>query len=149
MNCYERLEFPESPDEICDRRDVDVLVTNRTDLKGQFLAPDSLRLLWNSASLDPNSYYFVVEGSGVTDAGVGPTVRLVSSVEAVDALCKGSSPEFLSVNRVQLIAPPAMTKQPEISMQLLSEIRVEEGSEEDPVYEFVTRDGQIFTSARR
>lgn len=126
-----------------------LLVTNQAELRGQFQAHDSLRMLWNSASLDPTGYYFVVEGSGVTDAGVGPTVRLVSSVEAVEALCKGSSPEFLSVNRVQLIAPPAMTKQPEISMQLLSEIRVEEGSEADPVYVFVTRDGQIFTSARR
>ncbi|MNJ03078.1 hypothetical protein D3C73_1632590 [compost metagenome] len=63
---------------------------------------------------------------------------------------KGDAVDFLSVNKVQLIAPPSMTKQPEFSMQLLTEIRIKDGSEGEanPVYEFVTRSGQIYSSAR-
>lgn len=125
-----------------------VLVTKRTDLQGQFLAPDHLRLLWDSASLNADSYYFIVEGSGFVDGCLGPSMRIVSSVEAVDSLCKGESVDFLSVNRVQLLAPPAMTKQAEFSMRPLSEIRIKEGTEANPTYEFVTHDGQVFSSAR-
>ncbi|WP_052110526.1 hypothetical protein [Pseudomonas plecoglossicida] len=125
-----------------------MLVTNRTDLKGQFLAPDSLRLLWNSASLKPENYYFIVEGSGLVDGCIGPSVRLVSSVQEVESLCKGDTVDFLSVNKVQLIAPPSMTKQNEFSMQLLSEIRIVEGTQPNPVYEFVTFNGRVYSSAR-
>lgn len=148
INCYEGLVFHKSPDEICDRRDPGVLVTNRTDLKGQFLAPDSLCLLWNSASLKPENYYFIVEGCGLVDGCIGPSVRLVSSVQEVDCLCRGDAVDFLSVNKVHLLAPPSMTKQSEFSMQLLSEIRIQKGSQPNPVYEFVTRDGQVYSSAR-
>ena len=125
-----------------------MLVTKRAELQGRFLAQDSLGLLWNSASLNPDSYYFVIEGCGLVDGCFGPSVRLVSSVEEVDSLCTGGAVDFLSVNKVQLIAPPSMTKQTEFSMQLLAEIRVKDGSEENPIYEFVTRDGHIYSSAR-
>ncbi len=125
-----------------------MLVTKRADLQGQFLAPDHLRLLWDSASLSADSYYFIVEGSGFVDGCLGPSLRIVSSVEAVDSLCKGDAVEFLSVNKVQLIAPPSMTKQNEFSMQVLSEIRIQEGSQPHPIYEFVTRDGKVYSSAR-
>jgi hypothetical protein len=127
-----------------------VFFTKQAELQGQFLAHDSLRLLWNSASLNPDSYYFVIEGCGLVDDGFGPSVRLVSSVAEVDALCKGDAVDFLNVNKVQLIAPPSMTNQSEFSMQLLTEIRIKEGSEGQahPVYEFVTRSGQIYSSAR-
>lgn len=50
-----------------------MLVTKRTDLRGQFLAPDHLRLLWDSASLNADSYYFIVEGSGFVDGCLGPS----------------------------------------------------------------------------
>lgn len=127
-----------------------VLVTKRAELQGQFLAQDSLRLLWKSASLNPDSYYFVIEGCGLVDGCFGPSVRLVSSVAEIDTLYKGDAADFLSVNKVQLIAPPSMTKQPEFSMQLLKEIRIKDGSEDEanPVYEFVTRSGQIYSSER-
>lgn len=125
-----------------------MLVTKRTDLRGQFLAPDHLRLLWDSASLNADSYYFIVEGSGFVDGCLGPSMRIVSSVEAVDSLCKGDSVDFLSVNKVQLLAPPAMTNQTEFTMRLLSEIRIKDGTEATPIYEFVTHDGQVFSSAR-
>ena len=125
-----------------------MLVTKRTDLRGQFLAPDHLRLLWDSASLNADSFYFIVEGSGFVDGCLGPSMRIVSSVEAVDSLCKGDSVDFLSVNKVQLLAPPAMTNQTEFSMRLLSEIRIKDGTEATPIYEFVTHDGQVFSSAR-
>ncbi|KAF4559919.1 hypothetical protein HBJ16_002528 [Pseudomonas sp. CES] len=125
-----------------------MLVTKRDDLQGQFLAPDHLRLLWNSASLNADSYYFIVEGSGFVDGCLGPSMSIVSSVEAVDSLCKGGTAEFLSVNKIQLMAPPSMTKQNEFSMQVLSEIRIQKGSQPNPIYEFVTRDGQVYSSAR-
>lgn len=123
-------------------------MTKRVDLQGQFLAPDHLRLLWDSASLSADSYYFVVEGSGFVDGNIGPSIRIVSSVEAVDSLCKGDTVEFLSVNKIQLMAPPSMTKQNEFSMQVLSEIRIQEGTQPNPIYEFVTRDGRVYSSAR-
>lgn len=125
-----------------------MLVTKRTELQGQFLAEDSLRMFWNSVSLNPDCYYFVVEGCGLVDGALGPSVRLVSSVEVIDSLCKGDALEFLNVNRIQLMAPPSMTKQNEFSMQVLSEIRIQEGSQPHPIYEFVTRDGKVYSSAR-
>jgi hypothetical protein len=125
-----------------------VLVTNSAKLQGQYLAQDSLRLLWNSASLNPDSYYFVVEGCGLVDGSFGPWVRLVSSVDEVEFLCKGGQVDTLNVNKIQMLAPPAMTKQSGFSMQPLSEIRIKEGSEARPVYEFVTKNGQIYSSAR-
>ena len=125
-----------------------MLFTNRAELQGQFAAVDDVRLLWRSAGLNPDSYYFVVEGCGVVDGCFGPWVRIVSNVEEVDSLCKGSRPEALSVNKIQLVAPPSMTRSSEFSMQLLSEIRIKEGSEPRPIYEFVTHDGQVYSSAR-
>ncbi|MNN50726.1 hypothetical protein D3C81_1653270 [compost metagenome] len=125
-----------------------MLVTKQTELQGQFKAYDSLRLFWNSVNLNPLEYYFVVEGSGLVDGCFGPSVRLVSGVEQVDSICKGDAPEFLSVNRIQLIAPPSMTNLEEFSMQMISEIRIKEGSESNPIYEFVTRGGQVYSSAR-
>ncbi|MNR09244.1 hypothetical protein D3C85_1254390 [compost metagenome] len=112
------------------------------------MAQDSLRMLWKSASLNPDDYYFVVEGCGLVDGCFGPWARLVSSVDEVDSLCKGGQVDTLSVNKIQLLAPPAMTKQSGFSMQLLSEIRIKEGSEARPIYEFVTQNGQIYSSAR-
>lgn len=125
-----------------------MLVTNRAKLQGQFLAQDSLRLLWTSASLNPDSYYFVVEGCGLVDGSFGPWVRLVSSVDEVDSLCRGGQVDTLRVNKIQLLAPPEMTKQSGFSMHPLSEIRIKEGSAVNPVYEFLTQNGQIYSSTK-
>lgn len=125
-----------------------MLVTNRAKLQGQFLAQDSLRLLWASASLNPDSYYFVVEGCGLVDGSFGPWVRLVSSVDEVDSLCRGEQVDTLRVNKIQLLAPPEMTKQSGFSMHPLSEIRIKEGSAVSPVYEFLTQNGQIYSSTK-
>ncbi len=125
-----------------------MLVTNRAKLQGQFLAQDSLRLLWKSASLNPDSCYFVVEGCGLVDGAFGPWIRLVSSVDEVDSLCRGGQVDTLRVNKIQLLAPPEMTKQSGFSMHPLSEIRIKEGSAVSPVYEFVTQNGQIYSSTK-
>lgn len=124
-----------------------MLFTNRAELQGQFAAVDDVRLLWKSASLNPDSYYFVVEGYGLVDGCFGPWVRLVSDVKELDLLCAGLGVEALNVNHVQLLAPPSMTKRMWVSMELLSEIRIQPGTESSPVYEFITKTGQLFTSA--
>ncbi|MNG39636.1 hypothetical protein D3C84_1278130 [compost metagenome] len=72
----------------------------------------------------------------------------MSSVDEVEFLCKGGQVDTLNVNKIQMLAPPAMTKQSGFSMQPLSEIRIKEGSEARPIYEFVTQNGQIYSSAR-
>ena len=98
--------------------------------------------------MNPDSYYFVVEGCGLIDGCFGPWVRIVSKVEEVDTLCKGGTPEALSVNKIQLVAPPSMTHRSEFSMQLLSEIRIKPGSQPRPIYEFVTHDGHVYSNQR-
>ncbi|MCE0883396.1 hypothetical protein LU679_30280, partial [Pseudomonas putida] len=61
-----------------------MLVTQRTKLRGQFLALDSLNLFWDSASLNPDCYYFVVEGSGFVNGCLG---MLRSTCRAAAASC--------------------------------------------------------------
>ncbi|RAI64747.1 hypothetical protein DOZ80_25085 [Pseudomonas fluorescens] len=124
-----------------------MFVTNGDALKGRFNAADSVRLLWKSVELNPVSYYFLVEGCGLVDGRFGPWVRLVSDVKELDLLCAGEGLEELSVNQIQLLAPASMTKRAGVSMELLSEIRIQPGTESRPVYEFITKTGQLFTSA--
>jgi hypothetical protein len=71
----------------------------------------------------------------------------VSDVNELELLCAGEGLEALSVNQIQLIAPASMTKRAGVSMELLSEIRIQPGTESRPVYEFITKAGQVFTSA--
>lgn len=124
-----------------------MFVTNGDALKGRFNAADNVRLLWKSVELNPVSYYFLVEGCGLVDGRFGPWVRLVSDVKELDLLCTGEGLEALSVNQVQLLAPASMTKRAGVSMELLSEIRIKPGTESSPVYEFITKAGQLFESA--
>lgn len=124
-----------------------MFVTNGDALKGRFDAADNVRLLWKSVELNPVSYYFLVEGCGLVDGRFGPWIRLVSDVKELDLLCTGDGPEALSVNQVQLLAPASMTKRAGVSMELLSEIRIKPGTERSPVYEFITKAGQLFESA--
>ncbi|MFD2641137.1 hypothetical protein [Pseudomonas japonica] len=131
-----------------DKNEVEkVFVTNANALAGRFKEAVSERLLWKSVELNPDIYYFLVEGCGLVDGCFGPWVRLVSDVKELDLLCAGQGPEALNVNHVQLIAPAAMTKRAGVSMELLSEIRIQPGTESSPVYEFITKAGQLFTSA--
>lgn len=124
-----------------------MFVTNGDALKGRFNAAESVRLLWKTVELNPVNYYFLVEGCGLVDGCFGPWVRLVSDVKELDLLCTGEGLEALSVNQVQLLAPASMTKRAGVSMELLSEIRIKPGTESSPVYEFITKAGQLFESA--
>lgn len=124
-----------------------MFVTSGDALKGRFNAADSVRMLWKSVELNPVSYYFLIEGCGLVDGRFGPWVRLVSDVNELELLCAGEGLEALSVNQIQLIAPASMTKRAGVSMELLSEIRIQPGTESRPVYEFITKAGQVFTSA--
>ncbi|MNE57204.1 hypothetical protein D3C80_1521550 [compost metagenome] len=74
-------------------------------------------------------------------------MRLVSDLKELDLLCAGQGPEALNVNHVQLIAPAAMTKRAGVSMELLSEIRIQPGTQGSPIYEFITNAGEVYTSA--
>lgn len=132
-----------------DNEVVKVFVTNGDALKGRFNAADSERLFWKAVELNPVSYYFLVEGCGLVNGCFGPWVRLVSDVEELDLLCTGEGSEALSVNKVQLLAPSSMTKRSGLSMELLSEIRIQPGTEKSPVFEFVTEAGRIYTSGQR
>lgn len=124
-----------------------MFVTSGDALKGRFNTADSVRLLWKSVELNPVSYYFLIEGCGLVDGRFGPWVRLVSDVNELELLCAGEGLEALSVNQIQLIAPASMTKRAGVSMELLLEIRIQPGTESRPIYEFITKAGQVFTSA--
>ncbi|QHG68226.1 hypothetical protein [Pseudomonas putida] len=126
-----------------------MFVTNGHALKGRFKADDSERLLWKAVELNPGSYYFLVEGCGLVDGSFGPWARLVSDVNDLDSLCKGERVEAHSINKIQLLAPAAMTKRSGLSVEVLSEIRIQPGTESCPVYEFVTSSGDVYTSARK
>ena len=126
-----------------------VFVTYSSNLQGRFSGFDSTRLLWSSIELNPAEYYFLVEGCGLVDGCFGPWVRLLSTVKELDSLCNGKSVEAHSITQVQLLAPGVMTNRSGLSVELLSEIRVQPGTEENPVYEFITGMGHIYTSSRK
>lgn len=132
---------------IVDNEVVKVFVTNGDALKGRFKAADNERLLWKAVELNPVSYYFLVEGCGLVDGCFGPWVQLVSDVNELNLLCTEQGPEALNVNQIQLLAPASMTKRAGVSMELLSEIRIKSGTESSPVYEFITKSGEVYTSA--
>ena len=125
-----------------------VFVTYSSNLEGRFRGIDSTRLFWSSIELNPADCYFLVEGCGLVDGCFGPWVRLLSNVKELDSLCKGESVEAHSITQVQLLAPAVMTKRSGLSVELLSEIRIQPGTECSPVYEFVTKFGQVYTCAR-
>lgn len=126
-----------------------VLVTYSCNLQGRFGAVDSTRLLWNTVELNPSDCYFLVEGCGLVDGCFGPWARLISDVNELDSLCNGERVEVHSINQIQLLAPASMTRRSGLSMELLSEIRIQPGTEKSPVFEFVTETGRIYTSGQR
>lgn len=125
-----------------------MFVTYSSNLQGRFSGIDSTRLLWSSIQLNPTDCYFLVEGCGLVDGCFGPWVRLLSNVNELDSLCKGGSAEAHSITQVQLLAPAVMTQRSGLSVELLSEIRIQPGTESSPVYEFVTKSGHVYTCAR-
>lgn len=120
--------------------------TSESQLQGRFKMPDENLLLWKSVDLSHNQYSFLIEGVGFFDGTPGPSMRLVSDAESVQAICSSGDSEFHAVTRVYLISPPWMNRQSERLMEPLSEIRLQSSDKERPIYEFVTMAGQIYTS---
>lgn len=121
--------------------------TNESQLQGRFKMPDENLLLWKSVNICHNQYSFLVEGVGFFDGTFGPSVRLVSDAESVQAMCSSGDSEFFTVTKVYLISPPWMNRQNERLMEPLAEIRLQSSDKQPPIYEFVTMAGQTYTSA--
>lgn len=125
-----------------------VFVTYENELQGQFNAPESARLLWRSVDVSLCEYSFLIEGVGFQDGRVRPVTRHVADVHTLQRMQAAEEGNLLSIYRVQLIAPPSMNNHGRYSMDVLAEIRIVPGTEERPVYEFLTEDGQLYSSAR-
>ena len=125
-----------------------VFVTYENELQGQFNAPESARLLWKSVDVSLCEYSFLIEGVGFQDGRIGPVTRHVADVHTLQRMQAAEEGNLLSIYRVQLIAPPSMNNHGRYSMDVLAEIRIVPGTEERPVYEFLTEDGQLYSSAR-
>lgn len=120
--------------------------TNESQLHGRFKMPDENLLLWKSVDFSHNQYSLLIEGVGFFDGTMGPSARLVCDAKSVQTLSGSGDPEFLAVTKVYLISPPWMNRQSERLMEPLSEIRLKNSDKEPPIYEFVTMEGQIYTS---
>lgn len=93
-------------------------------------------------------YSFLIEGMGLEDGAFGPVAHLVTDVETVQMMRAAEQGEFMIVTNIHLILPPPKREHGSYAMELLSEIRIQPGTEENPVYEFITGTGHIYTSAR-
>ncbi len=122
-----------------------MFLTNSEELQGRFKLGDSDVLYWNSVDLSRCSFTFLIEGVGFDGGAVGPTTHLVSDVATVKSLWYGGSPALLDVHQIYVI-PPRALRQRGCSMAALLEIRMQDGSEHAPIYEFVTDSGLVFTS---
>jgi hypothetical protein len=105
-------------------------------------------MLWKSVDISRCEYSFLIEGMGLEDGGFSPVAHLVTDVETVQMMRAAEQGEFLIVTNIHLILPPTKREQGAYAMELLSEIRIQAGTEENPVYEFITGTGHIYTSAR-
>lgn len=126
-----------------------MFVTYNSDLQGQFNAPESVRMLWRSVDISRCEYSFLIEGMGLEDGCIGPVAHLVTDVTSIQMMRAAEAGNFLSVSKIHLIQSPAKNNQGSYTMEPLSEIRIQAGTEENPVYEFVTDVGRIYTSARQ
>jgi len=122
-----------------------VFLTNSEELQGRFKIGESDILFWKSINLSNCTYTFLVEGVGMSAGTLGLTAHLISDVATVKALWEEGCPELLGVHQIYVI-PPRSFRKAGRSMEPLSEIRMLAGSERDPVYEFITDTGHIFTS---
>ncbi len=123
-----------------------MFVTYSSNLQGQFRAPESVRMLWNSADISQCEYSFLVEGVGLEDGAIGPVAHVVSDVATLQMMRAGEQGNFLIVSNVHIILSPAKSKKGSYAMELLSEIRIQGGTESSPVYEFITKAGEVYTS---
>lgn len=126
-----------------------MFVTYNSELQGQFKAPESVRMLWRSVDISRCEYSFLIEGMGWEDGCIGPVAHLVTDVSTIQMMRAAEVGNFLSVSKIHLIQPPATNNQGSYTMEPLSDIRIQAGTERNPVYEFVTDVGRIYTSARQ
>ncbi|PVZ42505.1 hypothetical protein N430_01118 [Pseudomonas sp. CC120222-01a] len=125
-----------------------MLVTYGSELMGQFNAPDGARMLWRTVDISRCEYSFLIEGMGLEDGCIGPVAHLVTDVPTVQKMRNAEIGNFLSVSKIHLITPSDKNRHGSYAMELLSEIRMQPGTEARPVYEFVTQNGHIYSSAR-
>ncbi|WP_449636756.1 hypothetical protein [Pseudomonas sp.] len=109
--------------------------------------PENVRMLWRSIDISRCEYSFLIEGMGLEDGRIGPVAHLVTDVETVQMMRSSEEGNFLIVNNIHLILPSAKSNQGSYTMELLSEIRIQAGTEGNPIYEFVTGEGYVYTSA--
>ena len=126
-----------------------MFVTYNSELQGQFKAPESVRMLWRSVDISRCEYSFLIEGMGWEDGCIGPVAHLVTDVSTIQMMRAAEVGNFLSVSKIHLIQPPATNNQGSYTMEPLSDIQIQAGTERSPVYEFVTDVGRIYTSARQ
>ena len=126
-----------------------MFVTYNSELQGQFKAPESVRMLWRSVDISRCEYSFLIEGMGWEDGCIGPVAHLVTDVSTIQMMRAAEVGNFLSVSKIHLIQPPATNNQGSYTMEPLSDIRIQAGTDRNPVYEFVTDVGRIYTSARQ
>ena len=125
-----------------------MFVTYSSDLRGQFNAPEATRMLWRSVDISRCEYSFLIEGMGIEDGSIGPVAHLVTDVPTVQMMQTAELGSFLSVSKIHLITPSDKNGGGSYAMELLSEIRIQAGTESRPVYEFITHGGQVYSSAR-
>lgn len=122
-----------------------MFLTNIDELQGRFRIGDSDILFWKSIDLSNCTYAFLVEGVGLTGGALGPTAHLVSDMAMVKTLWEVGCLEMMDIHHIYVI-PPRSLRKTGCLMEPLSEIRMLSGSGRDPVYEFITDTGRIFTS---
>ncbi|WEL57506.1 hypothetical protein PZ739_10235 [Pseudomonas kermanshahensis] len=124
-----------------------VFVTYGNELQGQFNAPEGSRMLWKSVDVSLRAYSFLVEGMGLQDGRIEPVAHLVDDVPTLQMMQSAETANLVNVSKIHLITPPSKNHHGKYSMEVLAEIRVVAGTEEKPVYEFLTEGGHLYTSA--
>ncbi|AOX08766.1 hypothetical protein Q5O_10315 [Pseudomonas putida JB] len=105
-------------------------------------------MLWKSVDVSLRAYSFLVEGMGLQDGRFGLVAHLVDDVPTLQMMQSAETINLLNVSKIHLITPPSRNDHGKYSMEVLAEIRVVAGTEEKPVYEFLTEDGRLYTSAQ-
>ena len=78
-------------------------------------------------------YSFLIEGMGLEDGDLNPVAHLVTDVETVQMMRAAEQGEFMIVTNIHLILPPTKRKRGSYAMERLSEIRIQPGTEANPV----------------
>jgi len=104
-------------------------------------------MLWKSVDVSLRAYSFLVEGIGLQDGRIEPVAHLVDDVPTLQKMQSAETANLVNVSKIHLITPPSKNDHGKYSMEVLSEIRVVAGTEEKPIYEFLTEGGRLYTSA--